>query len=124
VPLAFAACYAYAPAGDTPGCRGSRALCQRLKRADPGVLVELSVEVWRQVRGGGRFAGFFCPDTVLVPVPGSAGAPGVRWVGQQLAACLRELGLGQSVQGLLRRRHPVRKSATSPAGLRPTVMDH
>ena len=123
-PLAFAACYAYAPAGETSGCRGSRALALRLKRADPLGLAELSVEVWRQVRGGGRFAAFFRADTVLVPVPGSAAEPGARWVGQQLAGCLSELGLGQSVQSLLRRRHAVRKSATSPAGLRPTVMDH
>jgi len=82
------------------------------------------VQVWRQVKGGGGFAAFFRPDTVLVPVPGSAAEPGARWVGQQLAGCLRELGLGQSVQSLLCRRHAVRKSATSPPGLRPTVMDH
>ena len=123
-PLAFAACYAYAPAGGTPGCRRSRALGVQLKHADPRVLAELSVQVWRQVRGYGRFAAFFGPDVLLVPVPGSAAQPGVRWVGERLAGCLRELGLGRSVQSVLCRRHAVRKSATSPAGLRPTVMDH
>ena len=87
------------------------------------MLAQLSVEVWRQVKGG-RFVAFFRPDTVLVPVPGSAVEPGARWVGQQLAGCLRELGLGQSVHSLLSRRHAIRKSATSPAGLRPTVRDH
>lgn len=120
----YAACYAHAPlAQDPESCRG-RSLCERLKRADPATLAHMSVEVWRQVRGLGRFGAFFGRDVVLIPVPSSGCSPGPIWVGGQLAQCLRELALARAVWPGLRRRHPVRKSATAAPGQRPSVGEH
>jgi hypothetical protein len=49
---------------------------------------------------------------------------GADWVGERLAWCLKEVGLAAEVWPVLRRRHPVRKSAFAAAGERPTVLEH
>lgn len=74
--------------------------------------------------GHGRFAATLDGRAVLIPVPGSASTQGAAWVGERLAWCLKEVGLAAEVWPLLRRRHPVRKSAFAAAGGRPTVLEH
>lgn len=72
-----------------------------------------------------KFPGFFGPDVMLIPVPGSAPlVKGALWVPDRLAAALVGEGLGQLVWCGLKRVFAVRKSATAPAGERPTVQDH
>jgi hypothetical protein len=61
---------------------------------------------------------------MLVPVPGSAPLWRADWVGERLAWCLKELGLGAEVWPLLRRRYAVKKSAFAAAGRRPSVFEH
>ena len=60
----------------------------------------------------------------MVPVPGSAPQQRAEWVGERLAWCLKEVGLAAEVWPVLRRRHPVKKSAFAAAGDRPTVREH
>jgi hypothetical protein len=61
---------------------------------------------------------------MLVPVPGSAPLQRADWVGERLAWCLKELGLGAGVWPLLRRRYAVKKSAFAAADKRPSVFEH
>jgi hypothetical protein len=95
-----------------------------LKVADPRWLAHVASRVWLEVAARGRFAAIFGTSVVLVPVPGSAPAQDRPWVGERLAWCLMELGLGAQVWPVLRRQYPVRKSAFSPAGERPSVLEH
>jgi hypothetical protein len=122
--VGFASCFAYLPDGSGSVCEQGRLLCAHLKAADPAWLPRLAAQVWVETVGHGRFAGTLGGRAVLVPVPGSAPAQGAAWVGERLAWCLKEVGLASDVWPLLRRRHPVRKSAFAAAGSRPTVLEH
>lgn len=72
----------------------------------------------------GRFAAALDGRAVLVPVPGSAPAPDARCLGERLAWCLQEVGLGAEVWPVLRRGRAVRKSAFAAAAERPSVFEH
>jgi len=124
-PVAFAACYVYSPRGRGAIAAGSRVLRARLKSGDPDWLARYAARVRRLAAGSGRYAGFFGPDVVLVPVPRSRPiVPGAVWTAERLAVELARLGLAGSVWSALYRCVPVRKSATSLAGDRPTVAEH
>jgi hypothetical protein len=123
-PLPFASCFAYLPGGSGPVYEEGRLLCARVKAADTAWLPHLAARVWLEARGHGRGAVAFGGRVVLVPVPGSAPVQSAAWVGERLAWCLKEIGLAAEVWPVLRRRHPVRKSAFAAAGERPTVLEH
>ena len=124
-PLAFAACYVYSPRGRGAIATASRVLRARLKSGDPGWLACYAARVWQLRAGSGRYACFFGPDVVLVPVPRSRPhAPNVVWVAERLAMALVGFGLAGGIWTGLRRSVPVRKSATSLSGERPTVAAH
>jgi predicted amidophosphoribosyltransferase len=122
--LPFASCFAYLPGGCGPVSEDGRLLCSRLKSADRDWLARLIAQVWLETRGHGRFARTFGGRVVLIPVPGSAPAPGARCVAERVAGCLREVGLAADVWPVLQRRYAVRKSAFAAAGERPSVLEH
>jgi len=123
--VAFAACYVYSPRGRGAIAAGSRVLRARLKSGDPGWLACYAARVSQLAARPGRFTGFFGPDVVLVPVPRSRPAlAGSTWAAERLATELAKLGLAGSVWPALCRCVPVRKSATSLLGERPTVAEH
>jgi hypothetical protein len=99
-------------------------LCADLKAADPAGLARAVSGVWLEMAARRRFAAILGASVVLVPVPGSSSGQGRCWVGERLAWCLQELGLATQVWPVLRRQHAVRKSAFSPAGERPSVLEH
>jgi hypothetical protein len=124
-PVSFAACYVYSPRGRGAIAAGSRTLRARLKSGDPAWLARYAVRVQQLAAGSGRYAGFFGPDVVLVPVPRSRPiVPGAVWAAERLAMELAKLGLAGSVWAALFRCASVRKSATCPLGDRPTVAEH
>lgn len=123
-PLPFASCFAYLPGGSGPVCEQGRLLCARLKAADRAWLPHFAARVWLEAIGHGHFALAFGARAVLVPVPGSAPVQRADWVGARLAWCLKEAGLAAEVWPVLRRMHPVRKSAFAAAGERPSVLEH
>ncbi len=124
--IAFAAYYAYSPSGRDPASHRSRRLCAAIKAGDP-------VELARCV-GDLRACGARWPDlrrslgerALLVPVPASAPRASmmVPDAAQRIAAALLHAGFGGAVHPLLLRQCAVRKSATAPAGARPTVAQH
>lgn len=120
----FASCFAYLPAGRGPVCEEGRLVCAYLKSADRGWFQRLSAQVWLETAGHGRFVRAFGGSVVLVPVPRSAPGQHTDWIGERVAWCLKELGLAAEVWPVLRRLHPVRKSAFAAAGERPSVLDH
>jgi len=95
-----------------------------LKAAHPAWLPRLVAPVYRETLAHGSFTAVFGDRVVLVPVPGSAPRRSGCWVAWRLAWCLKELGLAAAVWPVLRRRRRVRKSASAPAGERPTVLEH
>lgn len=121
--MGFTSGYAYAPSSEGPLCDEARHLCARLKEADPHWLPRLAAQIWQLTRAG-YLPSTFGEDVVLVPVPGSRPTLHGPWVGERLAWCLRELGLAGAVWPLLRRCHPVRKSAFAASGERPSVREH
>jgi hypothetical protein len=83
------------------------------------------MRVHRECVDGGLLAGLFKDGTVLVPVPSSAPAiAGSIAVAERLAGALLQQGLGAAVWRGLVRTSPVRRSASAPAGTRPSVEDH
>ncbi len=123
--ISFASCYVYSPTGTGIVCERSRLLRTLLKAGDANFMTKYAFRVQQQSRNEPPLAGFFGPDDVLVPVPGSEphGSGGL-WAAEHLAAALINEGLGQLAWNGLRRVRPVRKSGTAPPGTRPTVDVH
>jgi hypothetical protein len=119
----FSSCYIYSPKGTGFGSEASRALCLRLKSGDPEWLPSCVGKVYEAIRHD-ALAGLFGKEVILVPVPGSAPAPGAAWAAERLAVALREIGLGNCVWQIVQRRFAVRKSATALNTDRPTVQQH
>jgi len=123
--LAFGACYLYSPHGRGSIASGSRLLRVRLKTADPRWLPQYAARVRALAARSGRYPGFFGPQVVIVPVPGSQPqAQGRPWVAECIAAEFLRQGLAGRMWSGLRRIRPVRKSATAPQGRRPSVREH
>lgn len=65
------------------------------------------------------------PDVVLVPAPRSAPLrPGALWPAKRIADEMVSAGLGRKVETCLQRSTNVQKSAFSPPGGRPSVLEH
>ena len=65
---------------------------------------------------------FLDSRSVLVPLPRSGFMqPGAHWPAHRICECLRAEGFGAGVENLLRRIVPLRSSATSELGHRPTL---
>ena len=122
--LAFASCYVYSPAGEGAVCARSRLLRAFLKGGDVRFMIKYAARVRKQNEPSSLLAGFFLSDDVLVPVPGSQPKIGGTWAAAELAHALVREGVGSRVWPGLRRAYPVRKSATSTQGRRPTVARH
>ena len=122
--VAFASCYVYSPCGTGTVCERSRLLRALLKTGDARFLVKYANRVQQQAADSAYLAGFFLADDVLVPVPGASPKSRGLWVAASLADALVREGLGALAWPGLRRICAVRKSATAPAGARPSVDAH
>jgi hypothetical protein len=122
--LAFASCYAYSPRAVGAMADASRLVCARVKASDPAWLPRYASSVQRAGCRDCELAALFARSAVLVPVPGSAISTHSPWPAERLAIALNAMGLGERVWPVLRRQFAVRKSATSPAGSRPSVREH
>jgi hypothetical protein len=125
-PLVFASCYVYSPRGEGRLCEHSRLLRSLVKEADARFMEKYVLRVQQQVRAGSMaLRGFFGPDDVLVPVPGSTPqSPDRAWAADRLAKALVGEGLGRVAWPGLRRTCKVRKSAYALIGARPSVWRH
>jgi pyrimidine operon attenuation protein/uracil phosphoribosyltransferase len=100
-------------------------LRDRLKLADPRLIRKYVLRVRQQVSEHTELTGYFRPNMVLVPVPGSAPIEaGGTSVSQELARAMTCAGLGREVWiGLVRARR-VTRSAFAAEGARPSVREH
>jgi hypothetical protein len=123
--ITFASCYVYSPCGSSAACARSRLLRTMLKAGDAHFIIKYALRVRQQVGDQSPLAGFVSPCHILVPVPGSArtASTGIT-VSGRLATAMVEAGLGAGIWNGLRRKWPVRKSATATPGSRPTVGNH
>lgn len=123
--LRFVSAYAYSPAGTDSMSRRSRRWCAAIKAADPQALSVGARTLARVARARTEFATPLDRGAVLVPVPGSVPRPASgTCVSVALAIALTRCGIGVGVREVLERAVPVRKSATAPAGARPTIATH
>jgi hypothetical protein len=123
--IEYASCYVYSPAGAGAVCERSRLLRALLKAGDAHFMLKYAVRVHQQAQESPQLAGFFRSDDLLVPVPGSTpNTCGGTWVAADLADALVHAGVGTMVWRGLHRICPVRKSATSAPGSRPSVSRH
>ena len=122
--IAFASCYAYSPAGDSPICARSRLLRALLKEADAHFMSRYAERVREQMLPPSVLAGFFRSDDVLIPVPRSAPKTGGAWPAAELAHALVKERVGSATWPGLLRISAVGKSATSAKGCRPSVERH
>jgi hypothetical protein len=123
--IAFGSCYVYSPGGVCPVSRRSRALCALLKAGDASFLLKYALRVRREASECELFGDFFSGGAILIPVPTSVPPPaGSTCVAERLATAFVRQGLGSMAWPGLKRVRAVRKSATAPAGARPTVADH
>jgi predicted amidophosphoribosyltransferase len=114
----------YSPRGSGVVSEGSRRLRARVKAGDAEWLAKYAARVHDEAVTRATFSGFFNKEVILVPVPNSAPANRVLWVARRLAVALKTTGLAGTVWEGLYRLFPVEKSATAPAGRRPTVREH
>ncbi len=122
--LPYAALLIYSPRGTSDVSRRSRAVRDRVKRADASFLAKAAEHLADAAQRGG-LQGFFPPEAVLVPAPRSAPLKGqALWPAAQIAQALVRVGLASEVRELLARIAPVPKAAFAPFGQRPTVEDH
>jgi hypothetical protein len=123
--VGFASFYVYSPAGVGAICERSRLLRDFLKAGDARFMARYAVQVHQQSQDPMQLAGFFRPDDVLVPVPGSTPkSSAALWVAADLADALAREGLGALAWRGLHRVIAVRKSGTAARGARPTVALH
>lgn len=121
----FASCYVYSPCGRGAASQRSRMRCGLLKSGNSRFIAAVAARIAQQSRTRATLQDFFCHSDVLVPVPGSeAGLSSPGTATAALCAALRSEGIGGRVWAGLNRTYTVRKSSTSPHGLRPTVRDH
>lgn len=129
----FASMLAYHSDPKTPDEKRSRDRMFELKQdkmvraPSGGPEVEFSTRVAARLKSDPQFQrvlDFFGEDAVLVPVPGSAITAGNKalWVPNRLAEALRRVGVASSVETMLARTGPIRKSAT--AQRRPSPQEH
>ena len=123
--ISYASCYVYSPTGICDASVRSRLLCSLLKSGNARYLQKYAARVRQEAAELPNFADFFGASCVLVPVPGSSPPSGdIPWISAHLAGEFARQGLGNVAWNALRRVRPVRKSATAPAGRRPTVDKH
>ena len=122
--VAFCSCYVYSPRGNSFGSAASRQLCARLKLGDAAWLPSYAGVVRELTMRHEAFAELLTADAVLVPVPGSDPSTTRVWAAERLAVALHGVLLGNSVWLGVRRRFPVRKSATALNADRPTTQQH
>ena len=122
--LTFASCYIYAPRASGWLAAASRELCERVKSSHPFWLPRYAGFVYRSSLRDRQLAELFAPNTVLVPVPGSARSGAAPWAAFRLAVALSEVGFALRIWPGLRRQYSVTKSATAPSAARPTVHQH
>jgi predicted amidophosphoribosyltransferase len=99
-------------------------LCARLKLGDAAWLPSYAGVVRELTTRHDTFAELFTADAVLVPVPGSDPSATRVWAAERLAVALHGVLLGKCVWLGVRRRFPVRKSATALNADRPTSQQH
>jgi hypothetical protein len=123
--VTFASCYVYSPLGAGPTSERSRLMRALLKENDSRFMPKYADRVRQQVAEIAPLAEFFGEASVLIPIPGSAPRPRSEVsVADRLAWALLRKGLGHRIWPGLHRVCAVRKSATAPCGLRPTVSAH
>lgn len=128
--IEFGALLSYCPRGDSPEIQNARDVMLTLK-TDRFLLeppIQISEWIAKTVstqRKSHEFSKFFKPKTIFVPCPPSSlMQPDSLWVPKNIALALVKYGLGKEVSTCLVRNIPTRKSATSPAHLRPTPKEH
>ena len=122
--VAFCSCFIYSPRGNSFVSAASRQLCARLKLGDAAWLPSYAGVVRELTTRHEAFAELFTADAVLVPVPGSDPSATRVWAAERLAVALLGVLLAKSVWLGVRRRFPVRKSATALNADRPTTQQH
>ena len=123
--LSFASCYVYSPGAECASSQRSRVRCSMLKSGDQRFLRICAERVRQHACGQSVLLDYFDPSDILVPIPSSEPRRTAAMSATDLLAeALIRAGLGQRVWAGLVRVHSVRKSATAPHGLRPTVQDH
>jgi len=122
--LSFASCYAYSPRASGATGEAARLVCARVKAGDPLWVARYAGCVRQASFRDTELAALFGGSAVLVPVPASTITCAVPWTSERVAVALSGVGLGERLVRALRRHLPVRKSATSPAGHRPSVREH
>jgi len=122
--LRFTSFYLYSPRAVGRVAQESRILCLRVKRGDAVWLPRYAGQVYRTSFRDPQLAAVFTPNSVLVPVPGSAVTGTAPWSALQLAKALKDVGFGLPVRQALRRQVAVTKSSTAAIAARPSVRDH
>ena len=122
--VTFSSCYIYSPRAAGWLAQASRQLRDRVKSSDSLWLPRYAGFVYRSSLQDPQLRSLFTPDTVLVPVPGSACSEETWWAALRLAVALSEVGFALPIWTGLRRRYAVTKSATAPIAGRPTVHQH
>ena len=128
--IELSALLSYCPRGDSQDIQNSRNAMLALKndRFVENPPIPMSQWIARTIktqRNSLSFSSFFKSNTIFVPCPKSSlMQPDTLWVPQRIAIALASYGLGREVSSCLVRNEPVRKSATSPAHLRPTAYEH
>ena len=123
--IPYASCYVYSPRGRTESSVRSRWLRDNVKAGGLAWLRCCATRVLELAAVNGRLAGFFGPQSLLIPVPQSTSRGRASpWAAWRLARQMRAVGLGGGVCPVLSRRAAVRRSSVAWKWERPTVGEH
>jgi predicted amidophosphoribosyltransferase len=122
--LVFAACYVYSPSGVGALSAASRSFCSMLKTGEPGLTLICARRVMQQTNERSILKEFFEASDVLVPIPANHPDRPRQALSGRLAEALVAQGLAARAWTGLHRVCAVPRSATAPAGRRPSVLTH
>ena len=129
--LTFGSLLVYSPRGTSEISIHSREVVGAVKNDGSGPrpperMIDFAVRRLSEELAGSPLAAHFPEGAALVPVPRSAPQKDAKslWVPLRIAERLVTVGIGGAVRPLLRRTSPVRKSAWSSPGKRPSLKDH
>lgn len=127
--LEFASFLIYSPRGKSPISAKSQRVMEAIKSHAPG-RIDLFIE--KLAENAQQFPGWFGRDVTVVPVPKSFPFPHQRfvtpenslWVSKEICLAMIKHGLASEMIPCLRRVTPVKKSAFSKPGERPSIVNH
>ncbi len=122
--LKFGTYLIYSPRGQSNISQQSKDITYGIKNDTNNTIMKAVESLGKNLENAG-FKDYLGKDLTLVPVPKRhPRVDGALWPAERICYALLKVGIGTSIERCIEREKPVRRSATSNIGERPTVAEH